>query len=130
MNFFKRFTAKTNAATAEPRPVPMRQLADDIYVSGQIRTEDIPGLVQNGIASIICNRPDGESPGQSDFAAIKAAAEQAGMVVRYIPIVPGRAGQKEVDDFAQAMRELKGPVLAYCRSGQRSSAMWSYSRQQ
>ena len=96
-------------------------------VASQITPDDVQALKERGFRSIICNRPDGEAPGQPRFTVIEAAARNAGLAVRYVPVEAGRIREKDVAAFAAAIDELPGPVLAYCRTGQRSSRLWSLS---
>ena len=51
----------------------MQTLKPALYVSAQIHTDDLPALKAQGIAQIICHRPDGEAPDQPAFADIAAA---------------------------------------------------------
>ena len=52
----------------------IRPLTDDFAVAPQIDPSELPQIKAAGYASILCNRPDGEEPGQPDFATIEAAA--------------------------------------------------------
>lgn len=103
----------------------LRPLSPEFAVSPQIAPEDLAAVAEAGFQSVMCNRPDGEEWGQPDFAAISAAAEAAGLEVRWIPIVSGRVGGAEVQAFEAAMKELPAPVLAYCRTGTRCTMMWT-----
>jgi len=85
-------------------------------------------LAQQGFQTIIANRPDGEAADQPTFAAIEAAAKEAGLNVRYIPIVPGQMTAADIEAFDTALTEMEGPVLAYCRTGTRSATLWSLSQ--
>lgn len=105
-----------------------RQNEDAVSITGQIKPGQMQAIADKGIRSVICNRPDGESFGQPSFAQMQVAAQAAGIEMRYIPIIPGRAGQAEVDAFADALKTLPGPVLAYCRSGARSNAIYNAAR--
>lgn len=102
-----------------------KQLTKDYAVMGQIWPEQVAELGQAGFRSVICNRPDGEAGDQPDCEEIEAAVKAAGLAFRYIPIVPGRAGPDEVMQTVRAMGELPGPILAFCRSGARSEAMFN-----
>jgi sulfide:quinone oxidoreductase len=51
----------------------------------------------------------------------KAVAIEA----RYLPIVSGRVGDEDAGAFAAALQDLPGPVLAYCRTGTRSTTLWA-----
>lgn len=103
----------------------IRELADGVSVCGQIEPGDVADLVARGFRALICNRPNGEAPGQPLFGDIEAAAKQAGLETRYIPITPGFSKASDLDDFRAALDTLPGPVLAYCRSGARSTALFN-----
>ncbi len=99
----------------------IKKLNDDFAVTGQVFPEQMQEIAGRGYRAIICNRPDNEAPGQPDFATIRMAAQQAGLEVRYIPIVHGAAGLKEFRATEEALQTLPKPILAYCHSGRRSS---------
>lgn len=105
-----------------------KKLSNTFAVSGQIGVDDIAALAAQGFRSIICNRPDGESAGQPSFAQIEVAAKGAGLAAAYVPAVPGQMGQATVQAFAEALQKLPEPTLAYCRSGARSSMLWTSCR--
>jgi sulfide:quinone oxidoreductase len=108
--------------------VEFRKINDDITVSPQITAADLPGIAAAGYRSIICNRPDGEGADQQTFDEIDAAAREAGLVARYLPVVSGKVQDGDAEAFGTAMRELPGPVFAYCRTGTRSATLWSLSQ--
>lgn len=99
-------------------------VSDHFCVSPQIAPADIAALAQAGFRSIICNRPDHEGPDQPAFATIEAAARAAGLQARHIPVVPGQITEAHGQAMRTALAELPGPVLAYCRSGARSTSLW------
>ena len=103
----------------------IRNLDARLAVGPQITLSDLAALKAAGFRAVIDNRPDGEEPGQPDHDAVKAAAEAAGLAFRYIPVVHGAPLDTPVAAFARAMDELPGPVFAYCRSGARSTALWT-----
>lgn len=103
----------------------IRPLTEEFAVAPQIDPEDIPGIKQAGYASILCNRPDEEEPGQPDYAAIEAAAAAEGMRIAWVPIVSGMVTQDALSDFATALEEMPKPILAYCRSGTRCTMLWT-----
>jgi sulfide:quinone oxidoreductase len=108
--------------------VEFRKINDDITVSPQITAADLPGIAAAGYRSIICNRPDGEGADQQTFDEIDAAAREAGLVARYLPVVSGKVQDGDAEAFGTAMRELPGPAFAYCRTGTRSATLWSLSQ--
>ena len=102
----------------------MKQLDSTTFVSGQIAPEEIASL---GVAMIVNNRPDGEEPGQPGSDAIEAAAEAAGIPYRHIPVAGG-ISLPQVAEMADALAQAKGPVLAFCKSGTRSTYLWALAR--
>jgi len=105
----------------------INKVTDALSVSPQITAAEMGEIRDAGFRAIICNRPDGEGPDQPTFVEIEAAARQAGLEARYLPVTAGRVQDADADTFGQALMELPGPVLAYCRSGTRSATLWSLS---
>ncbi|MCB2089427.1 MAG: TIGR01244 family sulfur transferase [Sphingomonadaceae bacterium] len=102
----------------------VKQLDDTLSVRGQIAPAEVAEAAAMGFRSIICNRPDGEQPHQPDAEAIAAAAGAAGMEFCHIPIVPGQITPEKIAAFEAALKDLPGPILAYCRTGTRSAMLW------
>jgi uncharacterized protein (TIGR01244 family) len=99
----------------------IRQLDDRTLVSGQIAPHEVAGLAEQGVKVIVNNRPDGEEPGQPMAADIEAAAAEAGIRYRFVPIIRG-IGPADVDEMQEAMHDAgDGKMLAFCRSGTRSA---------
>jgi uncharacterized protein (TIGR01244 family) len=99
----------------------IRQLDDTVMVSGQIAPHEIAGLAEQGITVLVNNRPDGEEPGQPLAADIEAAAAEAGLGYRFVPIIRG-IGPADVEEMQKALRQAEGgKLLAFCRSGTRSA---------
>jgi sulfide:quinone oxidoreductase len=106
----------------------LKRISPDLTVSPQITAADVAALKAEGFRSIICNRPDGEGADQPNFPEIEAAAEAAGLQTCYLPIQTGMVRDEDARAFGQALRDLPGPTLAYCRSGTRSATLWSLSQ--
>lgn len=98
-----------------------------LSVSEQIKAEDLPAIAAAGFKSIICNRPDGEGADQPVFAEIEAAATALGLVASYQPIISGKVGDEDAMAFGKLMDTLPKPIFAYCRTGTRSTTLWSLS---
>ncbi len=100
----------------------------------QIEISDLEEIKALGYKTIICNRPDGEGgPDQPSSLEVKAQAEKLGLEFHSIPFTSGQLTEGLVKEFAQVIEHAKGPVLAYCRSGARSTQIWSlgqYSTEQ
>jgi sulfide:quinone oxidoreductase len=105
-----------------------KSINNNLSVTGQIASTDLKEIATAGFKSIICNRPDGEGGDQPTFAEISAAAKKAGLQASYIPVVSGKVTEADAAAFGAAMAELPGPVLAFCRSGARSTMMWEMSQ--
>lgn len=106
-------------------------LADDFAVAPQLGPEDMQPLAEAGFKSVIINRPDGEGgPEQPRSEDVMGAAREAGLQVRYQPVVSGAITAEDVVQFSQLLRELPGPVLAYCRSGARCTNLFQAAREQ
>jgi uncharacterized protein (TIGR01244 family) len=94
-------------------------------VSPQISVEDMPAIVADGYKTVICNRPDSEVPPSHQAAAIRAAAEAAGLEFRELPLTHQTMTPENVAQQRAFYEECPGPVLAYCASGTRCSVVWS-----
>ena len=101
-----------------------RRVTDHLAVSPQIAPADVAQAKAQGFTTIINNRPDGEAPGQPTSAEIEAAARTAGLDYVHIP-VRGGPTPEQVDANRRAIEGSKGPVLAFCRSGNRCIVTWS-----
>lgn len=106
----------------------IRKVDDEVSVAPQISAGDVAEIARAGFRTIICNRPDGEGPDQPAFDRIARAAAQAGVEVRYQPVVSGAVGDEDGRKFGELLDEAPKPVLAYCRSGTRCVTLWSLSR--
>lgn len=99
-----------------------------LAVSPQIQVADLPEIKAQGFRAIINNRPDGEAPGQPTSDALEAEALRLGLDYTYLPIVPGEMTDHDVVEFARAVHAADGPVLAFCRTGHRSTRLWERAR--
>lgn len=102
----------------------LRPVNPTYSVSGQISADDLAAIKAAGFKSIVCHRPDGESAGQPSFASIKQAAEALGLQVRHIPVGASGVTADAVRAMVDAIEEMPQPMLGYCRSGNRSSAIY------
>lgn len=103
----------------------VKPLADNLSVTSQISPEDVPDLARMGFRAIISNRPDGEEADQPAWDELAAQAQRNGMEARHIPVVPTDIGADSVAHFRQALSDLPGPVVAFCRTGTRSAILWA-----
>lgn len=99
-----------------------------LAVSPQIQVADIAAIKAQGFRTIINNRPDGEAPGQPASNALEAEALRLGLDYTHLPIVPGEMTDHDVVEFAKILHDADGPVLAFCRTGHRSTRLWERAR--
>ena len=105
-----------------------RKIEDGLFASPQIGLAEVDAAQALGIALIINNRPEDESPDQTPGPEIAAAARAAGIDYVAIPVTHAGFSEPQVEAMAAALEQAKGPVLAYCRSGTRSTLLWSLAR--
>jgi uncharacterized protein (TIGR01244 family) len=109
--------------------LPIRALTPDLCVSPQLQPEAMAEAARAGFRSIINNRPDFEhGPGQPTHAQMEAAARAAGLEYRFLPVAGGYQSPEEIAAFAALLAELPRPVLAFCRSGARSTRLFVASQ--
>ena len=102
-----------------------RKLTETVFASPQIGLAEIAAAKAQGIAVIVNNRPEGESDDQVPGDAIAAAARAAGIDYVAIPVTHAGFSEAQVQTMAETLAQAKGPVLAYCRSGTRSTLLWA-----
>lgn len=105
-----------------------RQLSDSMLSSPQIQVADLEDAAAQGVALIINNRPDGEAPDEPQGAEIEAAARASGMDYLAIPIGHSGFSEPQVEAMQKALAQASGKVLGYCRSGTRSTLLWSLAQ--
>jgi uncharacterized protein (TIGR01244 family) len=98
-------------------------LTPTFAVSPQITPTDIEALKAMGYHTLINNRPDDEEPGQPRSTEIEAAAHAAGLAYAFIPVAGGLTPEA-IAATQQALATLPQPMLAFCRSGARSSYLF------
>jgi uncharacterized protein (TIGR01244 family) len=102
------------------------QLDEKTFVAGQITPEDVPDLAARGFEVLVNNRPDGEAgPAQPLAAEIEAAAGERGLQFVNLPFTGPALSADYAARFAEVLKESEGPVLAYCRTGNRSTMLWA-----
>ena len=112
------------------RSMQLYWLSDNIAVSDQIYPEDVLELSDLGVRSIICNRPDMESePDQPDANSIRQASENLGIEFAFHPVESNVQTEQDASGMAKYLCKLPKPIIAYCRSGGRSTALIGLAEQ-
>ncbi|MDE2148104.1 MAG: TIGR01244 family phosphatase [Burkholderiales bacterium] len=105
--------------------LPARAIAADVCVAPQLMPEAMAEAARAGFRSVVNNRPDFEhGPDQPTSAELEAAALAAGLQYRHLPVDGGWQSPEEIAAFAALLRELPRPLLAFCRSGARSTRLY------
>jgi uncharacterized protein (TIGR01244 family) len=103
-----------------------RTLDDRTLVAPQIDVADVARAKALGVGLIVNNRPEGESDDQTPGDAIAAAAALAGIAYVAIPVSHAGFSLNQVIALDAALKSAgDAPVLAYCRSGTRSTLLWA-----
>ena len=105
----------------------INRLSPDYSVAPQIVIEDVATIVNAGFKSVICNRPDQENPVPCQIEAIKAVALAAGLEFAENVFDSDSFGSDKVERQTELLKQLPGPVLAYCASGNRCSVIWAFA---
>lgn len=105
-----------------------RKIDETISVAPQISVAQVQQAADQGFTMIINNRPEQEEPGQPSGEAIREAARAAGLAYVAVPITPGGFTAGQVEAMRDALGKAGGPVLAFCRSGTRSTFVWALAR--
>ncbi len=105
-----------------------RQLSDRVFASPQIGLEEVAEAARMGIGLIINNRPEGESDDHVPGSEIESAARAAGLDYVAIPVTHAGFSEGQMKAMAAALASTDKPVLAYCRSGTRSTLLWALAQ--
>ena len=105
-----------------------RPLSAGFSVAPQISIEDVAEAKAQGFAMIVNNRPDGEEPSAPQGGDIAHAAAAEGIAYAAIPIGHSGFSHAQIDALDKLLGDATGPILAYCRSGTRSSHLWAMSQ--
>jgi uncharacterized protein (TIGR01244 family) len=100
-------------------------LASDFATAPQLSPEDVAQAAAAGFRSIVNNRPDFEGgPAQPTSQAVQAAADAAGLDYAFLPVQSGSQTPDEIARMRELIDTLPKPVLAFCRSGARTSNLY------
>jgi uncharacterized protein (TIGR01244 family) len=110
--------------------LPMHQVGPDVCVAPQLAPDAMALAAQAGFRSVVNNRPDFEGgPDQPTNAAMEAAAKAAGLEYVFLPVAGGYQSPEEIARFAELLNTLPRPILAFCRSGARSTKLYLQAQQ-
>lgn len=106
----------------------LKQVNTEFFLSDQITQQDVEKIVEKGVKTILCNRPDGEGADQPNIIEIEQTAAQYGIQVHYLPVTSGKVTNEQAQEFKNIYEKAKKPLLAFCRTGTRSITLWALSQ--
>lgn len=108
---------------------PLVQLDEKTFVAGQIYPGDIAHIANRGIGCIVNNRPDGEEAmGQPSAEEILVETMKNGLTFTSLPFTAPTLTPGFVRQFVEILDGASKPLLAYCRTGNRSTMLWASAR--
>lgn len=105
----------------------IRWITPEFAVTGQMDGNAVAEAATMGFKTIVNNRPDGEAMGQPKGDEIAAAAASQGLEYRSLPFA-GPPPPVTVDAMSRVLQEAPSPVLAFCRTGNRSIMAWAMAQ--
>lgn len=103
----------------------LRSVGPGFFVAGQIGVQDIRELAEKGFRTIVNNRPDGEGgPSQPLGLELEAEARRHGLAYVHLPVEGTHLDARSAQALAQVLAQQPSPVLAFCRTGRRSEALY------
>ena len=110
--------------------INITKLDEKLSVTGQISISDITEIAALDFKSIICNRPDGEGGlDQPASGLLENAAKSQGVSFAYLPVKFGAVSVEHGAAFKKLIAELPSPILAFCRTGKRATALYALVKQ-
>lgn len=106
-------------------PIQITRHTEQFSSSGQIAIEDLTIIAEAGFQTVICNRPDDEDGGQHIASAeLEKQAAALGLQFAYLPVARSGIAPEQGAAMHALLVKLPGPVLAFCRSGTRSTNLF------
>ena len=110
--------------------LPVQALTPEFCVAPQLEPAAMAAAAAAGFRSVINNRPDFEGgTDQPTSAVIEAAALAAGLEYRHLPVNGAYQSPEEIEAFKLLIDSMPKPILAFCRSGARSTRLYAAASQ-
>lgn len=110
--------------------LPVRSVTPEFYVAAQLAPADMAAAAAMGFKTVINNRPDMEGGAEQPAStSMQSAAEASGLNYVYLPVVAGSITPEQAVAMKQALDAAQQPVLAFCRSGARSTQLFMLAHQ-
>lgn len=110
--------------------LPVQAIDTDVCVAPQLTPDAMAEAARAGFRGVVNNRPDFEGgDDQPTSAQLEAAARAAGLEYRYLPVSGAYQSPEEAKKMAELLRDLPRPLLMFCRSGARSTRLYTLAQQ-
>ena len=107
------------------RTSPVKYITDKVYLTSQLKPEDIRLLKGFLIKTLVDIRPDGEGKDQASSEEIALASKENGLGFHYIPVPHEGIPENAVLELRRVLSEEAAPVLLYCRTGRRAVRLFA-----
>lgn len=101
-------------------PTDLKQVTSTLYVTSQLKPENVAYLLRRGVRTVVDIRPDGEESGQATSAEILRATEDTNIRFHYIPVPHGPIPADAVSRLNDVLDTAAGSTVLYCRTGNRA----------
>lgn len=106
-------------------PMDIRRITARYHVASQLVPKDLAAIADAGFTMVICNRPDAEVPQDQQAAAIRGAAQDAGLGFETLELTHQTMTPENIIRQHDLIDGSDGPVLAYCATGTRCTVVWA-----
>ena len=104
-------------------------LSADFATAPQLTADDMAQAAAAGFRSVINNRPDFEGgPSQPTSETMQGAAATAGLEYAFLPVQSAYQTPDQIARMQALLAQMPKPILAYCRSGARTSNLFHAAR--
>ncbi|MEP2533826.1 TIGR01244 family sulfur transferase [Shimia sp.] len=108
----------------------IRQITPRYFVAPQIDATDMTALAEAGFTTVIDNRPDAEIDVDQQADVMAQAADAAGLKFVLNELTMNTMTPERQAVQRDTLEQSDGKVLAYCRSGTRSTICWALAHAQ
>jgi sulfide:quinone oxidoreductase len=108
-----------------PDPYAPKRLSDDVSVTGQITTAQVPAMQAKGFRTIVNMRIDDEAPGQPNYAEMMKAVQDARLGYGYVPLRKGPLVPVQIESLTTTLRRLPKPALLYGEPKEHVARAWA-----
>jgi uncharacterized protein (TIGR01244 family) len=100
-------------------------VSENIFITAQLKPEDIPDLGRREVQTIVDIRPDGEAAHQPSSTQLAKVADVHGIHFHYIPVPHESIPEEAVQHLQSVLAESSGSTVLYCRTGRRAVRLFA-----